>query len=55
VKSGDVVYLKSGGPAMTVLYIEESVYLVCSWFDVELKIQACRFIKDALTTEKPGK
>lgn len=50
-KIGDVVRLKSGGPSMTVSYVEElgsiSVYNTV-WFDSSLHYQAGGFYKDML-------
>lgn len=31
--AGDVVQLKSGGPRMTILWIDDNGNATCSWFD----------------------
>jgi uncharacterized protein YodC (DUF2158 family) len=33
IKKGDTVMLKSGGPVMTVQWIDEYGGAMCSWFD----------------------
>jgi uncharacterized protein YodC (DUF2158 family) len=32
-KVGDVVQLKSGGPRMTIMRVEDGGYYFCKWFD----------------------
>ncbi|TAK49887.1 MAG: DUF2158 domain-containing protein [Xanthobacteraceae bacterium] len=32
MKVGDIVQLKSGGPAMTVLKLEDAATLTCIWY-----------------------
>lgn len=53
LKVGDVVYLKSGGPAMTVhRIIVDRDNAECAWFqDDELKDYI--FTQDSLTKENP--
>jgi len=56
-KPGDIVQLKSGGPAMTV--VKESEYdaghYVCTWFKGASKENG-RFVEASLKTyEAPGK
>jgi uncharacterized protein YodC (DUF2158 family) len=42
IKAGDIVMLKSGGPSMTVVFIEgEEAY--CQWFDAKKEHQDRRF------------
>ncbi|WP_330148618.1 YodC family protein [Shewanella oncorhynchi] len=42
MKAGDVVYLKSGGPLMTVVnVIDESVH--CTWFNDKKVLEAASF------------
>ncbi|HVS38424.1 MAG TPA: DUF2158 domain-containing protein [Gemmataceae bacterium] len=52
LKIGDVVELKSGGPAMTVMDDASESYgrgfLECHWFDKEGKPQSKAFHQDAL-------
>ncbi len=33
LKPGDVVKLKSGGPEMTIDYVDSNGYAYCSWYD----------------------
>ncbi len=55
---GDVVYLKSGGPAMTVsqemrIPETEDTSLVVHWYDEEGKLQGALFPPECLTMTKP--
>lgn len=51
-KPGDVVRLKSGGPAMTVEQIASSGRVVCKWFEgKDLKIHL--FVADTLEPYNP--
>ncbi|MCW3120420.1 MAG: putative small protein [Chitinophagaceae bacterium] len=52
IKLGDVVWLKSGGPAMTINGFNANNAFVCSWF-VENKADSASFFAVALTKEKP--
>ncbi|TCB48389.1 DUF2158 domain-containing protein [Acinetobacter terrestris] len=55
LKVGDVVYLKSGGPAMTVNAITPSMIakaVVCVWF-VGNENKSATYSPDALTKEAP--
>lgn len=55
-KVGDVVYLKSGGPAMTVNAIAPSMIakaLACVWF-VGNENKSATYSPDALTKENPN-
>jgi uncharacterized protein YodC (DUF2158 family) len=48
---GDVVQLKSGGPAMTIDLIDESkgeIGLLCLWFDACLHLNTWSFRADSL-------
>lgn len=40
---GDVVRLKSGGPKMTVLKLEDETALACKWFDRNGKVHTDSF------------
>jgi uncharacterized protein YodC (DUF2158 family) len=51
-KPGDVVELKSGGPAMTVAGEEEFGELMCTWFDGKKKMDAT-FEPEQLKPYKP--
>jgi uncharacterized protein YodC (DUF2158 family) len=42
IKKGDVVTLKSGGPKMTVAWVEQDEAL-CEWFDSKSDSQQKRF------------
>lgn len=33
LKAGDCAQLKSGGPDMTVSYVDEAGFALCYWFD----------------------
>lgn len=52
-KIGDVVYLKSGGPAMTVSYVEDNS-VEAQWFDEKNKVDFKNFPKATITKTKPG-
>jgi uncharacterized protein YodC (DUF2158 family) len=52
MKIGTIVWLKSGGPAMTVSEISSSD-IFCVWF-VEGKKTGDEFPEESLTTEKPN-
>jgi uncharacterized protein YodC (DUF2158 family) len=47
-KVGDVVRLKSGGPAMTVSFKNVDGDWVCVWFDKDGKKQASSFTPECL-------
>jgi uncharacterized protein YodC (DUF2158 family) len=51
IKVGDVVQLKSGGPKMTVNFVEENV-AACTWFDKNKK-ESSRFPVAALKLATP--
>lgn len=56
LKVGDVVYLKSGGPAMTVNAVAPVMgkkALVCVWFVVN-ENKSATFLPEALTIENPN-
>ncbi|MFX5903553.1 DUF2158 domain-containing protein, partial [Acinetobacter baumannii] len=50
VSIGSVVYLKSGGPPMTVTGIEDGA-AVCEWFDKAEKLRSSHFALAALSTQ----
>ena len=52
-KKGDVVQLKSGGPAMTVSKERRAGELFCEWFDATEKYQSQDFEPDSLKTYEP--
>lgn len=50
-KSGDVVILRSGGPKMTIRWVEEeygTLTASCSWFDTKGEIREKTFSTDQL-------
>jgi uncharacterized protein YodC (DUF2158 family) len=49
-KPGDVVQLKSGGPVMTIKFIDEDGDVFCEWFDKKDELKAGRFTVHQLTT-----
>jgi uncharacterized protein YodC (DUF2158 family) len=53
---GDIVHLKSGGPAMTVDAIKTEPYTIyhCTWFDGEGKYNSCDFDCHELTETRAG-
>lgn len=54
IKAGDIVYLKSGGPKMTVVstYVDDSM-AECAWFD-QNKAEGASFPMEALTKKDPS-
>jgi len=51
---GDVVKLKSGGPAMTVKEVSDRG-IICNWFDQDGKVQRQGFASGQLvTTDEAG-
>lgn len=52
-QEGDVVYLKSGGPAMTITELSENHISYCQWFDKNLELQGSSFNNRVLTKEDP--
>ncbi|WP_151960830.1 YodC family protein [Acinetobacter bereziniae] len=53
-KEGDVVYLKSGGPAMTITEINDADYVWCTWFDKNQEVQGQAFSKVSLSSKSPN-
>lgn len=53
-QAGDVVYLKSGGPAMTVRWVNENTYL-CEWFVDNQDLKGEKFLGTSLTNDSPSK
>lgn len=54
-KEGEVVYLKSGGPAMTITEAGSADYVWCTWFTKNNELQGQAFAKSSLTTSNPDK
>lgn len=52
LKAGTLVYLKSGGPQMTVKARLANGYYMCSWF-VGTKLFEGQFAADQLTEQDP--
>tara|TARA_Y100000590_G_scaffold326365_1_gene370416 strand:- start:398 stop:598 length:201 start_codon:yes stop_codon:yes gene_type:complete len=53
-KDGDVVYLKSGSPAMTIAYYDETVQMYhCKWF-VSSELKYYDFREHELTKDNPN-
>ena len=42
IQAGSVVELKSGGPNMTVKWVENG-YAYCEWFNKDLKVEGEKF------------
>jgi uncharacterized protein YodC (DUF2158 family) len=55
IEVGDIVYLKSGSPAMTVYLIDDN-YINCVWFDKgqDRVPKYTGFVPKSLTKENPG-
>lgn len=53
LKKGDVVFLKSGGPAMTVTELNDETAF-CEWFDKHHAFHSKSFISIVLTKEEPA-
>ena len=48
-KNGDEVQLKSGGPIMTIQYIDSEIETIsCSWFDGKRELKNGSFHPDSL-------
>lgn len=54
-EEGDVVYLKSGGPAMTITEVGDGDSVLCNWFCKNDELKAQAFIKSSLTKSNPDK
>lgn len=52
--TGDTVWLKSGGPKMTINELLEGDEYRCQWFDDKKQLQGRFFKAIALTTEDPN-
>ena len=50
---GDVVWLKSGGPAMTVA-TDAGTFVTCMWFDSEGHVHSERFPASLITEAPPS-
>lgn len=57
IDTGDLVELKSGGPAMTVIHVDDEdddvdvkdeAYVTCVWFTAEQEQKTSRFVAVAL-------
>lgn len=53
-KPGDVVQLKSGGPIMTVKFLDEDGDIYCEWFDKKEELKGSRFTVHQLTMGSYG-
>lgn len=53
-KEGDVVFLKSGGPAMTVTEIKDDQISLCEWFDKHHAFHSKSFANISLVKEDPA-
>lgn len=57
-KAGDVVKLRSGGPEMTVDYVEDNGYAYCTWYDFNTHAlnseRAFRLTSLKIVSEKSG-
>ena len=53
-QEGDVVYLKSGGPAMTITELSEVHESFCEWFDKNQELQNGSFKNTTLTKDNPN-
>lgn len=51
---GDVVYLKSGSPAMTITEVNNANYVWCMWFDKNQEVQEQAFCKVSLSSKSPN-
>jgi uncharacterized protein YodC (DUF2158 family) len=52
-KIGDVVYLNSGGPAMTIVNIPDNNLYTVAWIDDKNKEQRSIYPGDAITSVNP--
>jgi len=53
-KEGDVVFLKSGGPAMTITELSDDRESFCEWFDKHHAFHSKSFINTALIKDNPN-
>lgn len=51
-KIGDVVQLKSGGPAMTVSETNDAGMVLCTWFNSQNELQKQAFTQEILKAQK---
>ncbi|MFN3072311.1 YodC family protein [Acinetobacter sp. TY2] len=54
-EEGDIVYLKSGGPAITITEVGDGDSVWCTWFCKNNELQGQAFTKASLTRSKPDK
>jgi uncharacterized protein YodC (DUF2158 family) len=52
---GEVVRIKSGGPAMTVEYITDGYNIKCVWFNKRQKLKRGEFKPSILKPSDPNK
>lgn len=52
-QEGDVVYLKSGGPAMTITELSDDRNSYCEWFNKDQELQGGSF-KNTSLVKKEG-
>ena len=53
IKIGDLVWLKSGGPKMTVRRIDDNNKCACTWFDEKKQCEGT-FYLEQLTDQDPN-
>lgn len=54
LKEGDVIYLRSGGPAMTIIGVNENQSYTCIWFDRHHTLQTRSFTNTVVVKENPA-
>ena len=54
LQNGAVVWLKSGGPAMTVKHQDSNGDMICTWFTYDDEIMEHNFSAEQLTEEDPN-
>lgn len=54
INNGTIVWLKTGGPAMTVKFLTTSNLWLCTWFDKDNEVKEHSFSEEQLTEEDPN-